>query len=585
MPRSRGSLQIWHKDPSGHWFLTLQSIVHHSTCFKIILFNCVHILRVFVVIAIMIMDDKETDRDEEEVSDFDEDLFDWTSSTLDLAGKKFHELPSKLRPNQAWSHVTELTLCFNWVKEIPDGLFARFTGIKILNLGGNELETLPPDMDKMVQLEELYLGANKLSSLPDSICSLEKLTILKVDDNRLFELPPSIGSLKSLKNLDIKNNMLLSLPESTGNLSNLIELAACNNQLKSLPVNFGDMKCLEVVDFGFNALNILPESFANLPKIKRLVLEKNEIQILPPEFKSSHTLEILDLSSNSSLTSLPRWIGEMPNIIDISFQSCGLLGNPFPEPFGHTSKKLKRLELAGNFMEAFPESMGLIESLEFLDIGSDRYEPERKDHMRNGNNVIFLPTSFGSYFHNMQELRLDENHINELPADFGSGLGLLKVLDLHCNNIRGILPKSFCQMVSLEYLTLSMNGLTELPADIGNMRQLKELILNSNQVCIQRSFRSLIVSMANRSKSCPIASRTWRIYWCWISTTTHSMKCPKWSITWSRIISSSSTFNSLSVQKICSIKYYGPTVRMNAKAPLKDQLTSRVQGPAVRMHC
>ena len=80
-------------------------------------------------------------------------------------------------------------------------------------------------------------------------------------------------------------------------------------------------------------------------------------------------------------------------------------------------KKLRYLDVCGNHLTQLPESFGELESLEFAHFGSMLEELERKNYT-NGNWLCQLPASF-SCLTKLTKLRLDENHIQFLPNDFG----------------------------------------------------------------------------------------------------------------------------------------------------------------------
>ena len=115
------------------------------------------------------------------------------------------------------------------------GMLASFEvewvlNITELDLGENELTSLPESITNLTQLESLYLYDNKLTSLPESIGNLTLLQNLSLSSNQLTELPETIGNLTQLKTLTISANQLTELPESIGNLTLLKTLDIRGNQ-------------------------------------------------------------------------------------------------------------------------------------------------------------------------------------------------------------------------------------------------------------------------------------------------------------------------------------------------------------------
>merc|ERR1719198_1511865 len=59
----------------------------------------------------------------------------------------------------------------------------HFKSLKLLELGSNRLRSVPSDIGKLVNLEELWLGKNKITSM--ALPPLPKLRHLSMQNNRL----------------------------------------------------------------------------------------------------------------------------------------------------------------------------------------------------------------------------------------------------------------------------------------------------------------------------------------------------------------------------------------------------------------
>ncbi len=55
--------------------------------------------------------------------------------------------------------------------------------LQSLDLSGNQLSALPPEIWQLTNLQWLYLSANQLSSLPDEIQGLKSLKKLYLEEN------------------------------------------------------------------------------------------------------------------------------------------------------------------------------------------------------------------------------------------------------------------------------------------------------------------------------------------------------------------------------------------------------------------
>ena len=95
-----------------------------------------------------------------------------------------------------------------------------------------------------------------------------------------------------------------------------------------------------------------------------------------------------------------------------------------------------------------------------------------------------LPLEY-SDLNELVELNLANNYIEgEFPwqyGGFGSGLDILKILDLHGNKLNGSIPSTIGNMLNLEYINLCSNLLEgTIPSTIGSLFNLQSLKLGNN---------------------------------------------------------------------------------------------------------
>jgi Leucine-rich repeat (LRR) protein len=164
---------------------------------------------------------------------------------------------------------TSLNLSRKGLKEIPAYVFER-SELKVLRLYGNQIDSISPEIARLVNLEKLYLGRNRLKSLPSEIGELRKLKILSVPYNQLDSIPSSIGKLESLQQLWLDQNELRSLPASLGELKQLETLQLRYNWLDSIPSSIGGCVNLQFVYLNRNNLVKLPGAFGDLKKLREL---------------------------------------------------------------------------------------------------------------------------------------------------------------------------------------------------------------------------------------------------------------------------------------------------------------------------
>jgi Leucine-rich repeat (LRR) protein len=133
----------------------------------------------------------------------------------------------------------------------------------------------------LVNLTHLELVNYYLQSLPDNIDKLVNLEYFDCSDNNLSYLPDTICNLINLKELKCNKNNLQSLPENLGKLVNLNTLECCCNNLTYLPDSIGDIVELIHLIFTYNKLSVIPESFTNIREMNVFCCDNNNLTYLP----------------------------------------------------------------------------------------------------------------------------------------------------------------------------------------------------------------------------------------------------------------------------------------------------------------
>jgi len=114
--------------------------------------------------------------------------------------------------------------------EFPKALLSRLFTVK-LDLSGNNITTLPSEIGKLTNLQELYIVDTGLRSLPGEIRMFTKLRILDVHNNELTGIPAEIGQLPAIEKLDFSNNRITDLPNEIFKLGHLDELNLTGNPI------------------------------------------------------------------------------------------------------------------------------------------------------------------------------------------------------------------------------------------------------------------------------------------------------------------------------------------------------------------
>ena len=367
----------------------------------------------------------------------------WTE--LDLAGLELETLPPELWELEQLEVLLlgktdeEGKTIGNKLQKLPDEI-QNLTNLKLLNLYHNQLNTLPPELGNLTNLQEVNFNWNKLSSLPDTIGKLINLQVFELEGNELNSLPEEIGNLVNLEFLDLSSNQLSSLPETIGNLHNLRLLRLRHNHLSYLPDTIGQLINVQGLNLSENKLSRLPESILGLSNLEWLNVTSNPLSSLPDAIGNLHNLELLVLC-NTQLSSLPDAIGRLLN--------------------------LQSLNLSSNQLSSVPPKIGQLSNLQQLDLG--------------GNQLSSLPPEIGQ-LSNLQQLDLWNNQLSSVLPEIGT-LTNLKQLDLR-NNQLNTFPPQVRELPQLETLNLYNCGIRTLPDWIQALPNLKSLDLRANPLPI-----------------------------------------------------------------------------------------------------
>ncbi|NEO88064.1 MAG: GTPase [Spirulina sp. SIO3F2] len=385
---------------------------------------------------------------------------------------------------------------------------AARTGAKELDLAGQGLTELPPEIGQLTELETLVLGTwtadrkirtNRLTSLPPEIGLLRNLKSLQIaghpinpsQGNQLSELPNSIGQLQNLTQLYLNSNQLSELPSSIVQLQNLTQLYLSSNQFSELPNSIVQLQNLTQLYLSYNQFSELPNSIVQLQNLTQLYLNSNQFSELPNSIVQLQNLTELDLRNNQ-LSELPREIGQLQNlkVLRLGEDIFGRSSNQLSElPSSiFQLQNLTKLDLRNNQLSELPREIGQLQNLTGLYLSYNQLSelPSSIVQLQNlteldlrNNQLSELPSSIVQ-LQNFTELDLRNNQLSELPREIGQ-LQNLTGLYLR-NNQLSELPNSIVQLQNLTELDLRNNQLSEMPREIGQLQNLTELDLRNNQL-------------------------------------------------------------------------------------------------------
>jgi len=175
----------------------------------------------------------------------------------------------------------------------------KLTGLRRLDLSAGLTEFPPEIFDLADTLEVLNLSGNRLTALPPDLSRLSRLQVLFCSDNDFEAVPELLGQCPRLRMVSFKANKIRTLPAA------------------ALPPN---LRWLILTD---NQLAALPPEIGQCTQLEKLLLAGNQLRTLPPELANCTQLGLLRIAANQ-LTELPMWLLAMPSLAWLAYA-----GNPF----------------------------------------------------------------------------------------------------------------------------------------------------------------------------------------------------------------------------------------------------------------
>jgi len=136
-----------------------------------------------------------------------------------------------------FSHISHLTLRDMHLEAIDASLFARFSGVRNLDLRDNQLSRLPAGIEQMSGLRSLLLGNNRIVLTAEDnlrLSQLRGLRRLDLNDNPIG-MSPSLASFTQLRRLSLRRTNVRELPADVTVHANLQALDLRDNRISELP--------------------------------------------------------------------------------------------------------------------------------------------------------------------------------------------------------------------------------------------------------------------------------------------------------------------------------------------------------------
>ncbi|XP_030956041.1 disease resistance protein RPM1-like [Quercus lobata] len=241
-----------------------------------------------------------------------------------------HDRGEKIRLSRPMSHhlrsffVFKTDMCSSFSL---DAALSKFKLLRVLNLQGVPVETIPSTLGRLFNLRYLNLRDTKISELPKSTKKLRNLQTLDVWNTNVRRLPSGISKLTRLRHLymycnnnqnsetsNIANGMLA--PTGLWNIQ-CLQTLACIDAEEELIQQVGNLTELRRLDITKLKTVHGPKLCTSIQKMKNLLrlcvtaTNEEELQLeslsLPPSY-----LQKLELVGR--LNRLPHWFGSLSNL-------------------------------------------------------------------------------------------------------------------------------------------------------------------------------------------------------------------------------------------------------------------------------
>lgn len=450
------------------------------------------------------------------------------------------KLTNRIFVNTGLKRVSSITIVNSTLKQIDVNAFHGLYNLNQLNLGGNHLGLLEPDVfasnthlerlslsrnplqDMQVQpspyngyflhipaLQELDLsGCNLSHLLPTMFNKLTTLTYINLASNNISDLPKeTFAPLVDLDDLDLSDNKLSQLRSDM--FENNLEISSLNvqnNHLSSLRgVRIESLQKLDISLCKFSTIDA--DTFSGFPDIRDLNLSGNAITAINSKaFQHMTKLQNLDLSNN-------KLIGPLPNeifISNIQLETLKLANNPemkkFPEAgFQGEFSGLYILDASGCGLTHLEEhDLKKMNRVERLYLHGNEIQYIRPGVL--SPKVVFLDLSDNKIAHldqvsfpsgsSLRQLHLSGNPLKMIsPADFINTTRLTRLNLKSCDlqQLWNSYELGHQPLKVLSYLNLANNKIKNLSVnDLNYVEYVQTLILSGNPLMCNDDFKKLI---------------------------------------------------------------------------------------------
>ena len=205
---------------------------------------------------------------------------------LDLHGQNLQAIPPDV---YELKRLVGLDLSHNPLAAFPDQLLTQLPNLQYLWLDSCQLTALRPRFDNRTKSNLIYLSArgNRIAELHPALTELPSLYVLRLAGNRIERVKGAtlLGNKPNpnttLAVLDLSQNALAALPEGLGVFPQLRYLGCQGNKIGRAGVQALELPQLTALDLRGNPVTELDAAVLALPGLRMLHLAETRLAALP----------------------------------------------------------------------------------------------------------------------------------------------------------------------------------------------------------------------------------------------------------------------------------------------------------------
>lgn len=383
------------------------------------------------------------------------------------------ELQFEIDDNVNPINLKDIDLSYNALNTLPDAYFKNFENLARLDLSHNKIKgsLSITQFQGLGSLRKLYLSHNNIKDIGDALLKFEHLDTLQLGSNEITSLSNETFKVTTeLKELNLSSNAIADIHnESFKTLKKLKKLDLQNNKMTKINAQmFKENKELEKLFISNNRISFIePGSFKN-NKINELTFDNNNLQgPLDKTLFEGLLISELDLSNRTITEVKPQCF----TFLNGTLIRLNLSNNAIKEISGTAFENLNLLEeldLSHNELTELELPDFGFDKLQILDASSNKITRIKGDTIKNLKSV--------------SQLNLSNNNITELKSTFLNKLSNLKSFKCSQCQLANLDKEAFNEIISLEFLDLSHNLLTEFTINVTQNMNINNLFLNDNKL-------------------------------------------------------------------------------------------------------